>query len=145
LNQDKYINMSLIKKTITLLWIVFVFWTSGWLFLWTHIIFNISFLYRATSSENYRCVFGTGIQEAILGFGIISLVFLTLGFIWSKIVSIVSEWIHGQRYSGMTRNPKFSNLSVGLSKIPSWSIYAGLLFNTVYVVYGKSGVCGNLF
>jgi hypothetical protein len=135
--------MSLTKKTITLLWIVFVFWTSGWLFLWTHMIFSISFLYRAMSSESYRCVFGTGIQEVTLGFGIISLVFLTLGFIWSKIVLIVSELIHRQDYSGMTPNPKFSNLSVGLSKIPSWSIYAGLLFNTVYVVYWKSGLCGN--
>jgi hypothetical protein len=137
--------MSFVEKIVTLLWIAFVFWTSGWLFLWTYIIFQIFFLYRASSGESYSCVFGTGLQEAILCFGIISLVFLIIGFIWSKIVLLVSESIHGQHYSDMTHNPKFSKLSVGLSKIPSWSVCAGLLFNAVYVVYGQSRLCGNWF
>jgi hypothetical protein len=145
LNQGKYINMSFINKIVTLLWIVFVFWTSVWLFLWTYIIFQMFFLYRAMSSESYSCVFGNGLKEVILCFGIISLVFLTFGFIWSKIVLLVSESIHGQYYSDMTHNPKFSNLSVGLSKVVSSSVCIGLLFNTVYVVFWKSRLCGNWF
>jgi hypothetical protein len=136
--------MSYIKKIVTLLWIIFVFWTSGWLFLWPSFVFWIFFLYRAMPSETYSCIFNSDLGNAILYLGIISLVFLAFGFVWSKIVLILSEVIHGQHYSDMTRNPKFSNLSTGLSKIPLWSVCAGLLFNTVSVVYQR-GLCVSWF
>ncbi len=118
-------------KIITLLWISFVFWTIYLLLIAMYVVFLLCFLW--SDSGQYSC-FISDIQRSILFLGIISLVFITIGFIWSKIVLVMSELIQGKYYSDMTYQNKFSNLSKGLSKITLWSIYVGLLVNTIYVI-----------